>query len=208
VSRSTLCIRMSDTTSRAEIQPKNRLLNELEEKVLLQHILDLDAWGFSSKVEGVEDIANYIFKTRPVSKLWAHCFIKCNSELKTRFSRSYDFQRALCEDSKLIEEWFQRVVNIKAKYKVQDCDIWNFDEMGFMIRVISSSIVVTQADRKGRRKRVQLDNKEWATAIACINTESHDISPFLLVKSTYYLANWYTKGALLHNWVIKLTENG
>ena len=69
VSRSTLYIRMSSTTSRAEIWLKNRLLNELEEKVLLQHILDLDAQGFSSKVEGVEDIANYIFKTRPVGKL-------------------------------------------------------------------------------------------------------------------------------------------
>jgi hypothetical protein len=107
VPRSTLRIRMSGTTSRAEIRPKNRLLNELEEKVLLQHILDLDAQGFSSKVEGVEDMANYIFKTRPVSKLWAHRFIKRNSELKMCFSRSYDFQRAFCEDSKLIEEWFQ-----------------------------------------------------------------------------------------------------
>jgi hypothetical protein len=51
-------------------------------------------------------------------------------------------------------------VNIKAKYEVQDCDIWNFDETGFMMRVISSSIVVIQADRKGRHKRVQLGNKE------------------------------------------------
>jgi hypothetical protein len=125
--------------------------------------------------------------------------VKRNSELKTRFSRSYDFQRALCEDSKLIEEWFQRVVDIKAKYEVQDCDIWNFDETGFMMRVISSSIVVTQADRKGRRKRVQPGNKEWATAIACINTESCDISPFLLVKGTYHLANWYTEGTLPHD---------
>jgi hypothetical protein len=101
----------------------------------------------------VEDIANHIFKKRPVGKLWAHRFVKRNPELKTCFSRSYDFQRALCEDPKLIGEQFQRVVDIKAKYGVQDCDIWNFDETGFMMGVISSSMVVTQADRKGRHKR-------------------------------------------------------
>jgi hypothetical protein len=43
VPRTTLRQRMSGMTSRAEIRPKNRLLTELEEKVLLQHILDLDA---------------------------------------------------------------------------------------------------------------------------------------------------------------------
>ena len=100
------------------------------------------------------------------------------------------------------------MVDIKTKYRVQDCDIWNFDKTGFMMKVISSSIVVTQADRKGRHKRVQPGNKEWATAIACINTEGHDILPFLLVKGTYHLANWYTEGTLPHNWVIKPTENG
>ena len=115
------------------------------------------------------------------------------------FSCFYDFQRALCEDSKLIEEQFQQVVDIKAKYEVQDCDIQNFDKTSFMMKVILSSIVVTQADRKGRHKKVQLGNKEQAIAIACINIESHDISPFFLVKSTYYLANWYMEGALPHN---------
>ena len=100
------------------------------------------------------------------------------------------------------------MVDIKAKYGVQNCDIWNFDETGFMMGVISSSIVVTQADRKGRRKRVQPGNKEWATAIACINTEGYDIPPFLLVKGTYHLANWYTEGTLPHDWVIKCVNRG
>src|SRR5436305_10259834 len=156
-------------------------------------------------------MANYILASRKqqrVGKLWAHRFIERNPELKTRFSRSYDFQRALCEDSKLIEAWFQRVVDIKAQYGIQDCDIWNFDETGFMIGVISPSMVVTRADRKGRRKKVQPGNKEWATAIACINSEGCEIPPFLIVKGTYHLANWYTESALPYDWAIKPTENG
>jgi hypothetical protein len=80
--------------------------------------------------------------------------------------------------SKLIEAWFQRVADTKAKYGIQDHDIWNFDETGFMIGMISSSIVMTQSDRKGKRKRIQPGNREWATAIPCINADGYDISIF------------------------------
>jgi helix-turn-helix, Psq domain/Tc5 transposase DNA-binding domain len=157
VPETTLHNRMNGAAFKAETWSQKRLLNELEEKVLLKHIMDLDNRGFSPKLGGVEDMANYILasqKKQPVGKLWAHRFVQRNPELKTRFSRSYNFQRALCEDPKLIENWFQRLVDIKAKFGVQDCDIWNFDKTGFMMGVISSSMVVTQADRKGRHKRV------------------------------------------------------
>ena len=130
----------------AERRPKVQLLDELEEKAVVQHIIDLDARGFPLRLEGVEDMANHILASRQnrrVGKLWAHRFVKRRLELKTRFSRSYDFQRALCEDSKLIEDWFQLVANMKAKYGILDCDMWNFDETGFMMGVISSTMVVT-----------------------------------------------------------------
>jgi len=50
-----------------------------------------------------------------------------------------------------------------------DCDLYNFDETGFMIGVICPSIVVTRTNRRGRGKTVQPSNREWATAIACIS---------------------------------------
>jgi len=157
-------------------------------------------------------MANHILVSRKqqrVGKLWAHRFIKCNPELKTRFSRFYDYQRALFEDPKLIAAWFQRVADIKAKYGIQNCDIWNFDETGFMLGVISPSMVVTKADRKGRCKKVQPDNREWATVIACINSEGCEILPFLLVQGAYHLANWYSKNDTLPlDWIIKPTANG
>ena len=65
-----------------------------------------------------------------------------------------------------------------------------------MIGIISSYMVMTQSKRKGKRKRVQPGNQEWATAITCINAEGHDIPPFLVVQGTVYLANWYTEDGL------------
>jgi DDE superfamily endonuclease len=77
-----------------------------------------------------------------------------------------------------------------------------------MIDIISSCMVVTQADQRGKRKRVQPGNREWATAIACINAEGYDIPPFLVVQGTVHLTNWYTEGGLPHDWVVKPTNNG
>lgn len=69
-------------------------------------------------------------------------------------------------------------------------------------------MVITQAEWKGRRKKVQSGNREWATAIACINAEGYDIPPFLVVKGAYHLANWYSEeDTLPHNWVVKPTHN-
>jgi RecB family endonuclease NucS len=84
-----------------------------------------------------------------VGKHWAAKFIKRQPELKTHFNRTYDVQRALCEDPELIGAWFKLVYNMRAKYCIQDCDFYNFDETGFMMGVICASMVVTHADRLG-----------------------------------------------------------
>ncbi len=102
-------------------------------------------------------MANYILKSRGgkhVGKLWAHRFVQRRPELKTRFNRVYDFQRALCEDPELISAWFRLVENMQAKYGVLDCDFYNFDETGFIMGIISPAMVVTRADRRGRGKAV------------------------------------------------------
>ncbi|KAF3910067.1 hypothetical protein ABW20_dc0102818 [Dactylellina cionopaga] len=145
---------------------------------------------------------------RPVGSHWAENFVKRRSELKTRFNHAYEYQRALCEDPELISKWFVLVHIMRAKYGIQDCDFYNFDETGFMMGVICASIVVTRADRHGRRKSLQPGNREWATAIECINAEGWCLPPFLIVQGVYHLANWYTEGNLPPDWVIKPTFNG
>ena len=62
-----------------------------------------------------------------------------------------------------------------------DCDFYNFDETGFIIGVICATMVITRADRYGRGKAVQPGNREWATVIACINSEGWSVPPFLVV---------------------------
>ncbi|EDO02989.1 hypothetical protein SS1G_05466 [Sclerotinia sclerotiorum 1980 UF-70] len=194
-----------------ETRANNLNLTEKEEEVLIQYIIDMDERGFAPKLSGVEDMANYILESRGakrVGKLWAHRFVKCCTKLKTRFNRVYDFQRALCEDPKLIEEWFGLVSNMRAKYGIQDCDFYNFDETGFMMGIICPGMVVTSSERNGRNKAIQLGNREWATAIICGNGEGEIIPPFLIVQGQVHLSNWYIETDFPADWAIKPTSNG
>ena len=189
---STLNDRMNGRTSLCESRPAITNLTIIEEEVIVRNILDMDSRGFAPRLAGVEDMANYNLKSRGgkrVGKLWAHRFVQRQPALKTRFNRVYNFQRALCEDPELIGAWFRLVENMRAKYGILDCDFYNFDETGFMMGIICATMVVTRADRRGRGKAVQPGNREWATAIACINSEGWSVPPFLVVQGKNHLVN-------------------
>jgi hypothetical protein len=44
-------------------------LTELEEEVIVQHIIDLNSRGFSPQLANVEDIANYLLETRRAKRV-------------------------------------------------------------------------------------------------------------------------------------------
>jgi hypothetical protein len=211
VPETTLRDRINGVVEKANVRPPMQKLTTTEEDAIVQYILDLDSRGFPPRLDGVEDMANLLLATRqarPVGKLWAHRFVQRRPELKTRFSRAYDFQRALCEDPVLIDAWFRLVANMRAKYGIQDCDFYNFDETGFMMGIICGNMVVTRADRRGRGKQLQPGNREWATAIECVSSDGVVLPPFLIVQGVHHLASWYTECNLPLSWVIKTSPNG
>src|ERR1700744_5521393 len=89
-----------------------------------------------------------------VGKRWASNFVKRQPELRTRFFRRYDYKRAQCEDPDAIRAWFTLVENTIAKYGIVEADIYNFDETGFIMGIITTSIVVTSAERRSNTKLV------------------------------------------------------
>ena len=74
--------------------------------------------------------------------------------LKTKFSRLYNYQRALYEDPTVISGWFALLRNIIIKYNIQPEDLYNFDETNFIIGVITSLIVVMRSDRREKIKSI------------------------------------------------------
>ncbi len=63
IPESTLQSRMNGHTTLHERQPTNYNLTELEEIVLVWHILDIDERGFAPRLAGVEDMVNYILES-------------------------------------------------------------------------------------------------------------------------------------------------
>ena len=63
---STLTDRINSYAISSEYRPVAHKLTELEEEVIIQHILELDTRGFGPRLAGIEDIANSILESRQV----------------------------------------------------------------------------------------------------------------------------------------------
>ena len=144
----------------------------------------------------------------PVGKNWTTNFIKRRTEIKTKFSRKYDYKRALCEDPEVIGHWFELVRNTIAKYGIQEEDIYNCDETGFMMGVIATAKVVTSSESRNRPKTAQPGNREGVSIIQGINSYGWSIPPFIIFKGGNHLSSWYEDSGLPHDWVIAVSENG
>ena len=136
VTLSTLSRRRAGQSSRVDCIPNSSKLTKLEEDVIVKHILELVTRGFPPRLADVANMANSLRAERNLDQVgqnWPSTFVKRRSELVTRFNRKYDYKRALCEDPRTIQAWFDLVARMKAKYGIVDDDTYNFDETGFMI---------------------------------------------------------------------------
>jgi hypothetical protein len=178
--------------------------------VIISYILDLDQRGFAPTYAAIRDMANKLLSARgavQVGQKWPANFVKRTDSLKTRFNRAYDRQRALCEDPVLIRSWFELVEHTKAKYGICDEDVYNFDEAGFMMGKITTQLVITASERRGRPNAVQPGNREWVTLIQAINAAGWTIPPFLIFAGQYHLSAWYEED-IPRDWAITVSENG
>ena len=126
----------------------------------------MDSRGAAPRISTVREIANILLAARgetpptTVSKNWPSAFIQRHDKIRTRFSKRYDYQRALNEDPRSIRAWFERVKCVVEENGILAEDIYNFDETGFAIGLISSQKVVTRAEYYGRRSILQPGNRE------------------------------------------------
>jgi len=161
VPKTTLLRRQTGTLSRRDAPPKSAKLTKLEEETIVKYVLDMGSRSYPPRMGAVEDMANHLLQNRGQQRLgknWTSNFIKRQPELRTRSFRRYDYQRAQCEDLDAINAWFRLVRNTIAKHGIQDADIYNFDETGFMMGVITSGMVVTSSERRSRAKMRQPGN--------------------------------------------------
>ncbi|KFZ00561.1 hypothetical protein V500_01008 [Pseudogymnoascus sp. VKM F-4518 (FW-2643)] len=83
----------------------------------------------------------------------------------------------------------KNVQNMRAKYSVTDADLYIFDETGFMMGMITPSMVVTRAERRGGAKTAQPGRWEWAGGLEWLlrylisnNAQNHEAKRLQLTK--------------------------
>ncbi|KAF7575923.1 hypothetical protein PtrM4_001630 [Pyrenophora tritici-repentis] len=180
VPRTTPRNRRAGIPARRDCQPNSRKLTQREEEVIISHILHLDLRGFGPTYVDVRDMADKLMAARGASLVgihWPRNFVKRTDSLRTCFNRAYDRQRALCENPALIQRWFKLVEETKTELSICDEDTYNFDEAGFIMGKITTQLVITGLERRGRPKSIQLGNREWVTLIAAISAGGCCLSP-------------------------------
>ena len=214
VPHTTLTRRLEGTTSRSDFTHPNRKLTQTKETALVEWILSLDTRGIPPTQALVQEMAELLFRERvqnasieetTLGQRWVYRFITRHPEIKSRYSRKYDYKRAKCEDPEVMRAWFRLVQNTIAKYRILDEDIYNFDETGFQMGMISTAKVVTSAERD-RTVSLQPGNREWVTAIESINSTGWVLPPMFIVKGVKHQKGWYE--AVPRHWPIGVSDNG
>ena len=211
VSLATLSRRLRGQPSRCNGQAPNRKLTPIEEQALRQRIISLDERGFSPALPFVRKMANLLLQKRvpgaSVGQLWVSRFMDRDRNLKTQWTRKYDYRRAKCEDPDLLKTWFDRVDATIQQFGIAAEDIYNFDETGFQMGVIATTKVVTQKKTKGRPKVKQPGNRNFVTVIEGINATGWALPPTIIFEGKVHQSSWYRTG-IPSDWTIGLSENG
>ena len=167
--------RIGGISSRAEKNANCQKLSDTEESTLSAWILDMAGHGLPLQLSTVCHLSQLLLSAclssfQPVGACWVRRFIQRHPELKSKYTRKYDYQRAECEDPQLVKDWFKRVEKTIEKYGIVSEDIYNMDETGFQMGITSTSKVVCGSETKqSHAKALQPGNREWVTSIVAIN---------------------------------------
>jgi hypothetical protein len=97
----------------------------------------------------VRDIANILLSqhgNQEISKKWIYRLVQCRPDIKSRFSRRYNYERAKYEDPKIIQEYFDHVREAILKYDILPEDIYNFNKTSFAMGLCATVKVITGSD--------------------------------------------------------------
>ncbi|EED16242.1 transposon, putative [Talaromyces stipitatus ATCC 10500] len=195
IPRTTLYDRLNGIQQRSIIRANGHKLSQFEEESLVKWVLDLDKRGFPPRHSLVREMANYLLSQRgnqQVGEKWVYNLIQRRPEIESKFSRKYNYERAKCEDPKLIQEYFDRVREVISKYGILPEDIYNFDETGFAMGLCATA---------------KPGNREWVTAIEAINSTGWALPSYIIFKAKKYTRlGWFED--LPDDWRINISDNG
>ena len=74
------------------------------------------------------------------------------------------------------------IQNIIIKYNILNSDIYNFNETGFLIKILNYAKVVTTLNYKNKFHTKQLNNYEWVSIIQTIYVDGYALFLYVIIK--------------------------
>lgn len=213
VPRSTLHARLHGRENRVELRANCFKLTEIEENSLVKWIISMDIRGAAPRPKHVREMADLLLAIRgttpiqTVGKNWVPRLVERHPGIVSRFSKRYNYERAKCEDPKIIKEWFNLVQKTISENGIHEDDIYNFDETGFAMGLTATAKVITRADTGSRRcPLLQPGNREWVTAIESTGASGFSLPPMVIFKGKVFVESW--ADMIPDTWFLQKSKNG
>ena len=211
VPRTTLRHCIAGIASRAHKPANSQILSKNEESMLSAWILDMDKRGLPLQLSAVRHLAQLLVSARipsaTIGKNWVNRYVNRHPGLISKYTQKYDYQRAKCENPELIKSWFMRVWEAIEKYGILEEDIYNMDETGFQMGVAGTYRAICGLETKKKdAKALQPGNREWVTAIICINAAGWFLPPQIIFAAANHQSQWYQN--LPENYILSVSKNG
>ena len=187
VSRSTLSRRHRGVQGSKKQQYENmQFLNAQQTKELINYINKQAKRGLFCSNEMVKNFAEEI-AGKKAGKNWVSRWLKQHDDkLVSAYTTGIDSSRKKADSAFKYSLYFNALKEKMEEYDVQPEDIYNMDEKGFLIGILSKCKRIFSKESyiaEGTKQRLQDGNREWITTIACICADGTSLCPGLVHQS-------------------------
>jgi hypothetical protein len=187
VHRSTLSRRhRGQTASRTAIIAERQNLHPQQEQELLRYIERLTGRGLPPTRPMIRSFASQIAK-KEVGVHWVDRFIQRHqSELILRWATGIDRSRHQADSESKYSFYFELLHTKLTQYDIQPCNIYNMDEKGFLLGILTRIKRLFSRRLYERRKldsHIQDGSREFITLLACICADGTHLPPALIYQS-------------------------
>jgi hypothetical protein len=120
-------------------------------------------------------------------KHWPSRFLKKHqNKLISRYTTGIDSTRKRADSTFKYTLYFELLARKIKEYEIQPENIYNMDEKGFLIGVLSKGKRIfsrRRYEQDGMKQRLQDGNHEWITTIACICADGTALLPGLIYQA-------------------------
>jgi hypothetical protein len=157
-----------------------------EEQWIHDQALDWDARGLVLGPSHITGLANSLINEEKrsqcgyVDRTWGEKFIEKHPTIQARIARSYDYQNRQCDEPRTLEKWFEGLERTKRDLDILDDDIYNFNEICFLLGEAHPRMVVALPEQTEEEHIFLMGDRTWLTVVLAIGSHGQTIPPYFL----------------------------